>query len=68
MATQTLTALGTAVVADAAAIATELGGSFVTANVTALGNLLILLGQRKDLSGPALNLLSATDGAALNNR
>ncbi len=67
MAQVSLTAMGTAIVADAAGLATELAGGSTTANFTALGNLLILLGKRKDLSGPALNLMTATDKVEISN-
>lgn len=67
MARVTLSAVGAAIVADATGLATELGGGSTAANFIAIGNLLVLLGQRKDLSGPALNLLTRTDAEELSN-
>lgn len=54
---KTLTAIGTAVVANAAAVGTA--ASITTAEATALGNLLLILGARNDLSQPPLVLLNS---------
>lgn len=56
-----LSVLAAEVAADAAAIATEIGGGRTTAEITALAGLLAVLGSRNDLAVPAMQLLSATD-------
>jgi hypothetical protein len=56
-----LSVLAAEVLADAAAIATEIGGGRTTAEITALAGLLAVLGDRNDLAQPPLQLLSATD-------
>jgi hypothetical protein len=58
---QRLSVFGAAIVADAAGLATELGGGATTAEFTALGNLLIVLGARNDIAAECLKVLSATD-------
>ena len=60
-----LSVRGAAIVADAAGLATELGGGATTAEMTALGNLLIVLGSRNDIAAECLKILSATDAAQL---
>lgn len=57
----TLSTLAAEVAADAAAIATEIGGGRTTAEITALAGLLGVLALRNDLAVPAMNLLSDTD-------
>jgi len=60
-----LSVLAAEVLADAAAIATEIGGGRTTAEITALAGLLDVLGKRNDLSVPPLELLNRTDNAQL---
>ena len=56
-----LSVLAAEIIADAAAIATEIGGARTTAEITALGGLLNVLALRNDISEQALKVLSATD-------
>jgi len=51
-----LSVLAPLIVADAAAIATELANGVTTANVVALADLLTVLAGRKDLLFPALQI------------
>lgn len=62
-----LTTLAAEVLADAAAIATEIGGGRTTAEITALAALLQILATRRDLSQPALSLQTLANQAQLNN-
>jgi len=62
---QTLTALGAGILADAAAIATEIGGGTTTAEITAVAGLLTLLGSRPSVAIPAIELLSSTNAVQL---
>lgn len=61
MAQQTLATLGAALVANAAGVATAMQSPITTANVTALGNLILNLSKRRDLSIPAMVLTPSTD-------
>jgi hypothetical protein len=62
-----LTSLAAEVLADAGAIATEIGGGRTEAEIQALAALLSVLALRRDLSAPALTLLDPTNGAQINN-
>lgn len=62
---QTLTAMGSKVTAQAAAVATAMTGT-TTAEAQAIGALLTVLGQRPDLAQPPTALISgATPTTAL---
>lgn len=60
-----LSVLSAEIIADAAAIATEIGGGRTTAEIVALGGLLNTLALRNDLAQNAMQLLSATDRAEI---
>jgi hypothetical protein len=62
-----LTTLAAEILADAAAIATEIGGGRTTAEIQALSRFLGILAVRRDISQQALRLQTLADGAALNN-
>lgn len=55
---QTLTALGSKVTAQAAAVAGAMAGGTTTAEAQALGALITVLGQRPDLAQPPTALIS----------
>lgn len=59
MANQTLTVMGAAITANAAAVAAAIGGVATTANVQGIGDLITTLGLRPELSIPALQLTVA---------
>ncbi len=61
MAAISLSAMGVLIVADAAAIAVEIGGAATTANVTALGNFLQTLGKVPSMSIPVMQLTPSTE-------
>jgi len=56
-----LSVLAAEIIADAGAIATEIGGGRTEAEIVALGGLLDVLALRNDLAQNAMQLLSATD-------
>lgn len=55
---QTMTAMGTKVTANAAAVAAAMAGGTTTAEAQALGALLAVLGLRPDLAQPPQELVS----------
>lgn len=57
---QTLTSMGTKVTANAANVATQMGGGTTTAEAQAIGALLTVLGTRPDLAWPAVALVAPT--------
>lgn len=61
---QTLTAMGTKVTANAAAIAGNMGGTS-TAEAQAIGALLTVLGSRQDLAYPPVSLVAPTLGVQI---
>jgi hypothetical protein len=63
MARVSINTVGAALVANAANVATQ--ASLATANITAIGHLLQLLANRKDLSIPLMKYLTDTDGGQL---
>lgn len=65
MSAVTLSTLSTEIAADAAAIATEIGGGRTTAQITALAGLLSVLAGRNDLAQNAIQLMSETDRAQI---
>lgn len=63
MAKVTISAVATALAANAANVATQ--ASLTTANITALAHLLTILADRRGEILPAMHLLSDTDSAQL---
>jgi hypothetical protein len=58
----TLTNAGSRITANAANVATQMGGGTTTAEATMIGALLTILSRRPDLAQPPASLLTTTDG------